>query len=126
MPAPAPAVPAAKAGKKERPKRDPNAPKKPSGAYIFYCNAKREEVKRRHPDFSVAQVGKALGELWKQETEASKKAGAGGGQVGCWAGLGWAVRQAYPLMRAPALSFGPCLLSTATCILKCAECDFLP
>lgn len=59
--------------KKDKPRKDPNAPKKPSGAYIFYCNAKRDEVKRKNPDFNVAQVGKALGELWKQETLEAKQ-----------------------------------------------------
>lgn len=107
-------MPVKSTAKKDKPKKDPNAPKKPSGACkssprcwafwwathcfcnrtaskscsvvthippaarlmlpdIFYCNAKRDEVKRKNPDFSVAQVGKALGEMWKQETLESKK-----------------------------------------------------
>lgn len=47
--------------------------RKPSGAYIFYCNAKRDDVKREFPGLSVAQVGKALGQMWKSETEEGKK-----------------------------------------------------
>ena len=48
-------------------------PRKPSGAYIFYCNAKRGEVKKQHPEFTVGQVGSALGQMWKEESEESKK-----------------------------------------------------
>lgn len=39
-------------------------------------------MKKEHPDYTVGQVGKALGEMWKQEPEAVKKVGGrAGGQV---------------------------------------------
>ena len=50
------------------------APKKPSGAYIFFCSAKRPEVKKTHPTASMAEMTKELGALWKTVTDAEKKA----------------------------------------------------
>ncbi|KAK9803025.1 hypothetical protein WJX72_005311 [[Myrmecia] bisecta] len=63
----------AKKEKKEKKAKDPNAPKKPSGPYIFFCNAKRGEIKKDNPDFGVAQIGKELGVLWKAATDKDKE-----------------------------------------------------
>ena len=57
-------------------KKDPNAPKKPSGAYIFFCNDKRAEVKKANPEYGVAESGRELGSMWKAATDADKKVGA--------------------------------------------------
>lgn len=54
-------------------KKDPNAPKKPSGAYIFFCNDKRGEVKQGNPEYGVAQIGKELGARWKEVTDKDKE-----------------------------------------------------
>ena len=59
--------------RKTKAPKDPNAPKKPSGPYIFFCNEKRESVKQAHPDYKVAEIGRALGELWKELTDDDKK-----------------------------------------------------
>lgn len=59
--------------KKRKAKKDPNAPKKPCGAYMFFCKETRESVKEEHPDWSVTQIGKRLGELWKLVDEDDKK-----------------------------------------------------
>lgn len=59
--------------KKRKPKKDPNAPKKPCGAYMFFCKETRESVKEEHPDWGVTQIGKRLGELWKLVDEDDKK-----------------------------------------------------
>ena len=56
-------------------KKDPNAPKKPSGAYIFFCNDKRAEVKKANPEFGVAESGRELGSMWKAASEADKEVG---------------------------------------------------
>ena len=56
-----------------RAKKDPNAPKKPSGAYIFFCNDKRAEVKKANPDFGVAESGRELGSMWKNCSDADKQ-----------------------------------------------------
>ena len=65
----------AKKPRAQKPKKDPNQPKKPCGAYIFFCNEKRPDVKKDHPDWGVAQIGKELGAQWKVATEESKKVG---------------------------------------------------
>jgi hypothetical protein len=44
------------ASKKPKPKKDPNAPKKPTSAYFYFCSAKREKVKGENPDASVTDV----------------------------------------------------------------------
>lgn len=72
MPKVAKEAPAKKA-RKTKPKKDPNAPKKPSGAYIFFCNDKRGDVKKEHPDFGVADIGRELGSLWKKVSDADRK-----------------------------------------------------
>lgn len=63
----------AKKTKAAKAKKDPDAPKKPSGAYIFFCGDKRAEVKKANPEFGVAQIGKELGAMWKEVTDEDKK-----------------------------------------------------
>lgn len=46
-------------------RRDPNAPKQPKGAYVFYASAKREELQATHPDLSFPEVMKQVGASWK-------------------------------------------------------------
>jgi HMG (high mobility group) box len=60
-------------GKKEKKAKDPNAPKGASGAYIFFCQAHRDEVRKQHPDLGTAQIAKKLGELWKDTPEEDKE-----------------------------------------------------
>ena len=64
--------------REKKAKKDPNQPKKPCGAYIFFCNDKRPAVKKDHPDWGVAQIGKELGIQWKAATEDDKKASVSG------------------------------------------------
>ncbi|KAG2433609.1 hypothetical protein HYH02_012538 [Chlamydomonas schloesseri] len=59
--------------KKEKKAKDPNAPKKPMGAYMWFCKEMRESVKADNPDFSVTDIGRRLGELWKECEEEDKK-----------------------------------------------------
>ncbi len=56
-----------------RAKKDPNAPKKPSGAYIFFCNDKRAEVKKANPEYGVAESGRELGAMWKAASDEDKQ-----------------------------------------------------
>jgi|UniRef100_A0A7S4D1B1 hypothetical protein len=53
-------------------KKDPNAPKKPMASFFFFCQEKRAEYRKEHPDVTFGEVGKALGELWKQLTAEEK------------------------------------------------------
>ena len=52
--------------KKAKSKKDKNAPKKNSSAYIFFCNDKRPEVKEDHPELKNNEILKELGLLWKK------------------------------------------------------------
>lgn len=55
-------------------KRDPNAPKRGKSAYLFFCAARREEVKAQLGDEAKAtQITAKLGELWKQLKANPKK-----------------------------------------------------
>ncbi|GAX75226.1 hypothetical protein CEUSTIGMA_g2670.t1 [Chlamydomonas eustigma] len=60
-------------GKKEKKEKDPNAPKKPLGAYMFFCAEMRPKVKEEHPDFKITEMASKLGELWKELDEKAKK-----------------------------------------------------
>merc|ERR1711977_622587 len=52
------------AAKGAKGKKDPNAPKKPLSAYMFFSKDAREEVKSENPDVSFGQIGKLLGAKW--------------------------------------------------------------
>ena len=52
------------AAKKEKKVKDPNAPKKPLGSYMFFCADKRPDIRKAHPTWTLPEVAKALGEAW--------------------------------------------------------------
>ena len=57
-----------KKGKKgKKAKKDPNAPKRGKSAYIFFCSAKRPEVKEElGEDTKTTEITSRLGELWNE------------------------------------------------------------
>ena len=59
-----PKAAAAKPAKKEKKVKDPNAPKKPLGSYMFFCAAARPDIRKAHPTWTLPEVAKALGEAW--------------------------------------------------------------
>ncbi|KAK3299126.1 high mobility group box domain-containing protein [Chaetomium fimeti] len=54
-----------KGERKQRGKKDPNAPKRGLSAYMFFANEQRDNVREENPGVSFGQVGKILGERWK-------------------------------------------------------------
>ncbi|GAB4828440.1 HMG1/2-like protein [Ancistrocladus abbreviatus] len=63
----------AKATKKGKAAKDPNAPKKPPTAFFVFMEDFRIQYKQKHPNNkSVAAVGKAAGEKWKSKSDAEK------------------------------------------------------
>merc|ERR1711862_905037 len=50
--------------KKQRKKKDPNAPKRPMSAYFLFMNATRPTVRKENPDASIGEVAKILGKMW--------------------------------------------------------------
>ncbi|GAA5862053.1 hypothetical protein JCM3774_006153 [Rhodotorula dairenensis] len=56
-----------------KPKKDPNAPKRPLSAYMLFSQDKRAEVKEEKPDVSFGEIGKILGAKWKEADENERK-----------------------------------------------------
>lgn len=59
--------------KATRKKKDPNAPKRSLSAYMFFANDTRDSVRSENPGISFGQVGKLLGEKWKDLSPEEKK-----------------------------------------------------
>ena len=49
----------------KKPKKDDKAPKKPSSAYILFCNDERVSITKKHMGIKNTDVLKKLGEAWK-------------------------------------------------------------
>eukprot|EP00494_Astrolonche_serrata_P024051 UN24309 len=47
-------------------KKDPNAPKRTRSAYMLFCDAQREEVKKDNPDKSMVELSVIFGKLWQE------------------------------------------------------------
>merc|ERR1712210_194654 len=58
--------------KKQRKKKDPNAPKRPMSAYFLFMNATRPTVRKENPDASIGEVAKILGKMWGEIEPADK------------------------------------------------------
>lgn len=61
----------AAAGK--RAKKDKNAPKKGMSAFMLFSQAHREATKTANPTATFGEMGKILGEKWKNASESEKK-----------------------------------------------------
>ena len=48
-------------------------PKRGLSAYMFFCTEKRPEVMKKYPDLKFGEVGKKLGEMWKELSDAKKE-----------------------------------------------------
>lgn len=54
-------------------KKHPDAPKGAMGAYMFFCKANREKVKKDHPGIDVKMILSELGKRWGLLEEKDKK-----------------------------------------------------
>ena len=61
-----------KKGKAKKAK-DPNAPKKPRSAYIFFSTEKRPIVKEEEPKLTFGDLNRRLGEMWQEEKSKDSK-----------------------------------------------------
>jgi len=59
-----------KGGKK---KKDKDAPKGASSAYMHFAKAKRAQIKEENPEATFGGLGKLIGEAWKEVTDEEKK-----------------------------------------------------
>eukprot|EP00568_Trieres_chinensis_P015413 CAMPEP_0183320486 /NCGR_PEP_ID=MMETSP0160_2-20130417/66418_1 /TAXON_ID=2839 ORGANISM="Odontella Sinensis, Strain Grunow 1884" /NCGR_SAMPLE_ID=MMETSP0160_2 /ASSEMBLY_ACC=CAM_ASM_000250 /LENGTH=356 /DNA_ID=CAMNT_0025487179 /DNA_START=89 /DNA_END=1159 /DNA_ORIENTATION=+ len=53
--------------------KDPSAPKRASGAYVFFTNEMRPVVMRDYPGIKFVEMGRILGERWRALTPEGKK-----------------------------------------------------
>merc|ERR1719204_2512815 len=53
--------------------KDPNCPKRPLSAYMLWMASVREEVAEQHPNYSITDVAKKLGKMWKSVTDKEKE-----------------------------------------------------
>ena len=47
-------------------KRDPNAPKRPMTAFMYFAREERPKVMKDNPNFSVPEIGRELGARWRK------------------------------------------------------------
>ncbi|GBF95760.1 hypothetical protein Rsub_08196 [Raphidocelis subcapitata] len=57
---------------KAKKEKDPNAPKRALGAYMFFSKLKRDEIKAKNPSYGVTDIAKELGAAWKLLGEKEK------------------------------------------------------
>ena len=62
-----------KDGKKKKKAKDPNAPKKAKTGYMYFCDAKRAEVKEDNPEMKASEILSELGRLWGEMGEEDKE-----------------------------------------------------
>jgi len=62
-----------KVTKKGRKKKDKDAPKRPTSAWIYYSVKKRDELKKKNPGLSFGQLTKAASKEWKKLSAAKKE-----------------------------------------------------
>lgn len=60
-----------KAQKKKR--KDPNAPKRASNAYMVFCKDNRSRLKETRPDLQFGRIGATLGDMWRNMSPEEKK-----------------------------------------------------
>jgi hypothetical protein len=56
----------------KRAPKDPNAPKRASGAYVFFTNEMRPMVMKQFPGIKFVEMGRILGERWRALTPEEK------------------------------------------------------
>jgi len=55
--------------KRNKKKKDPNAPKRPQSAYFLWLNEHREQIKKENPGISLTDLSKRAGEMWRELTD---------------------------------------------------------
>jgi hypothetical protein len=58
---------------KKSPKKESASPKRSLSAYIFFCNEKREEIKKKNPAMKATEIMAEMGKLWKALSDKKKK-----------------------------------------------------
>lgn len=63
----------AKPAKGTKAAKDPNAPKRPLSAYMYYSQAQRNNTKEANPEATFGELGKIMGAAWKSMSDEQKK-----------------------------------------------------
>ncbi len=58
--------------KRKRKWKDPNAPKRPLGAYFFYFKANNSLIRAEHPEFIQKEIVSRIAQNWKALTDEQK------------------------------------------------------
>ena len=56
-----------------KPKKDPNAPKRPPTAYMQWLNENRSALKKENPGLSITELSKVAGQQWKTVDQQQKE-----------------------------------------------------
>lgn len=59
--------------RKSKKVKDPNAPKRPLTGYFLFMGDERAKVRASNPDFTVAEIGRELGDRWNSLDAAKKE-----------------------------------------------------
>jgi structure-specific recognition protein 1 len=59
--------------KKPKKKKDPNAPKRAMSGFMFFSQMERDNIKKEHPGIAFGEVGKVLGDKWRQMSADDKE-----------------------------------------------------
>lgn len=59
--------------KNKRGLKDPAAPKRASGAYVFFTNQERPQIHKEFPGIKFTEMGRVLGERWRALDNDEKK-----------------------------------------------------
>merc|ERR1712167_359467 len=51
---------------KRRRKKDPNAPKRPKSAFMFFTKFRRPTLKREDPSITFTEFGRLIGQEWRR------------------------------------------------------------
>jgi len=62
-----------KSGGKKKKIKDPNAPKRPVTSFMLYSSGMRPIVKKEKPDIKFGEMGKLLGEKWREISPVEKE-----------------------------------------------------
>ena len=63
----------AQASPKPKKKKKKEGPKRALTSFLYFSNAKRGEIKARHPEYSIGDIAKELGVMWKTATAEDKE-----------------------------------------------------
>ena len=58
---------------KTKKQRDPLRPKRPLTAFMRFSKVKRVELKTKHPELSMTELSKLIGEAWRNSTDTEKR-----------------------------------------------------